>query len=47
VDCYITNDGGDITNALDHVFMEYYVRSKSDFPMLDEMEELLKKYGAE
>jgi hypothetical protein len=47
VDCYITNDGGDITNALDHVLMEYYVRSKSDFPMLDEMEKLLKKYGAE
>ena len=32
-------------NALDHVLMEYYVRSKSDFPMLDEMEKLLKQYG--
>ncbi len=47
IDCYINNDGGDVTCALVNVWDNYNIWDKSDFPLLDEMEELLKKYGAE
>ena len=47
IDCYINNDGGDVTCALVNVLDNYNIWDKSDFPLLDEMEELLKKYGAE
>jgi WD40 repeat protein len=47
IDCYINNDGGDVTCALVNVWDNYNIWDKSDFPLLDEMEKLLKKYGAE
>ena len=47
IDCYINNDGGDVTCALVKVWDNYNIWDKSDFPLLDEMEKLLKKYGAE
>ena len=47
IDCYINNDGGDVTCALVNVWDNYNIWDKSDFPLLDEMKELLKKYGAE
>ena len=47
IDCYINNDGGDTTCALVNVWDNYNIWDESDFPQLDEMEELLKKYGAE
>ena len=47
IDCYINNDGDDTTCALVNIWDNYHVWDESDFPQLDEMEELLKKYGAE
>ena len=46
IDCYINNDGDDTTCALVNIWDNYHVWDESDFPQLDEMEELLKKYGA-
>ena len=47
IDCYINNHGGDTTCALVNVWDNYHIWDESDFPQLDEMEKLLKKYGAE
>jgi len=45
--CYITNDGEDTTCALVNLWDNYNICDESDFPLLDEMEKLLKQYGAE
>lgn len=45
--CYINNDGGDTTCALENLLDNYHIWDVSDFPLLDEMKMLLKQYGAE
>ena len=45
--CYINNDGGDTTCALENLLDNYHIWDESDFPLLDEMKMLLKQYGAE
>lgn len=43
---YINREGGDATDVLEHVWDEYRCGHEEDFPLFDEMEALLKKYGA-
>ena len=47
IDCYINNYDGNTTCALVNVWDNYNIWDRSDFPQLDEMEKLLKQYGAE
>ena len=44
---WINHNPGEGIDVLGHVWNEYVCAPEFDFPMLDEMEKLLKKYGAE
>ena len=46
ITCYINNDGSDTSRTLENIRDNYIIFGKSDFPIFDKMEKLLKKYGA-
>ena len=44
---WVNHDLGEGTDTLGHVWNDYVNTPESEFPLLDEMEKLLKKYGVE